>query len=92
VEGDLGRRIINGLSKPIAEPVGCQNSVRGARNPDAARTQVSKPHTAERRISSGDFTALKSSERAARMVLEPNVEDAERLAAGDESSESSDED
>jgi hypothetical protein len=47
---------------------------------------------AERRVSSGDFTALKSNQRAARMVLEPNVEGAERLAGGDESSESSDED
>ena len=42
---------------------------------------------AEWRVSSGDFTALKSDERAARMVLEPNVEDAVRLAGGDESSE-----
>jgi hypothetical protein len=48
--------------------------------------------SAERRVSSGDFTALKSNQRAARMVLEPNVEGAERLAGGDESSESSDED
>lgn len=47
---------------------------------------------AERRVASGDFTALKSNQRAARMVLEPNVGDAERLAGGDESSESSDED
>jgi hypothetical protein len=38
---------------------------------------------AERRVSSGDFTALKSNERAARIVLEPNVDSAERLAGGD---------
>ncbi len=37
---------------------------------------------AERRVSSGDFTALKSDERAARMMLEPNVANAERLAEG----------
>ena len=42
---------------------------------------------AERRVSPGDFTALKSDERAARMVLEPNAADAVRLAGGDESSE-----
>jgi hypothetical protein len=39
---------------------------------------------AERRASSGDFTALKSNQRAARTVLEPNVGEAERLAEGDE--------
>jgi hypothetical protein len=37
---------------------------------------------AERRVSSGDLTALKSNERAARMMLEPNVANAERLAEG----------
>ncbi|HTS73721.1 MAG TPA: hypothetical protein VMG74_08420 [Gaiellaceae bacterium] len=37
---------------------------------------------AERRVSSGDLTALKSNERAARMMLEPNVASAERLAEG----------
>jgi hypothetical protein len=47
---------------------------------------------AERRVSSGDFTALKSNERAARMVLEPNLDDVERLAEGDITSESSDQD
>jgi hypothetical protein len=45
---------------------------------------------AERRVSSGDLTALKSDHRAARMVLEPNVDEAERLAGGDEA-EASDE-
>ena len=44
------------------------------------------------RHSSDDFTALKRNERAAWMVLEPNVENAEHLVGGDESSESSDED
>jgi hypothetical protein len=47
---------------------------------------------AERRVASGDLTALKSDERAARIVLEPNVESAERLARGEEPSELSGED
>jgi hypothetical protein len=47
---------------------------------------------AERRVSSGDFTALKSNERAARLVLEPNIDDAKRLAGGDESSDFADDD
>jgi hypothetical protein len=39
---------------------------------------------AERRASSGDFTALTSNHRAARTVLEPNIGEAERLAQSDE--------
>jgi len=56
---------------------------RGARALERAEERESQTR-AERRVASGDLTALKSNHRAARTVLEPNVDDAERLAEGNE--------
>lgn len=55
---------------------------RQKRDTRAAERSVLAP--AERKAASGDLTALKTNQRAARMVLEPNVEDAERLAEGEQ--------
>jgi hypothetical protein len=59
-----------------------REDAKAVRHAQEARHQT----PTERRVSSGDFTALKSDERAARMVLEPNVDDAQRLADGEGSS------
>jgi membrane-associated phospholipid phosphatase len=83
----LGAWVAGRLTRRRSSPV--SRRVR-ARLPSARKDAQAVEHArargfqtrAERRISSNGFTAMKTNHRAARSLLEPNVEDAERLAQG----------